>query len=617
MRIRLGILVSIISTLITHGVLAQKAGDFALIDSNGQFQHMSWYNDHKVVVLMSVSTEVSLSAEFQDLLNTANKSSSLNSIKFFLINPGVTEDRDLVNTKFSQFGIPILMDDTQLVSKSLGLETFEEAVIYNPNTFEIEYRGAANTGLLNVIANVQAGNSVQQPELASNHARIAYALPGYDAESSISYSRDIAPIILEKCAECHREGSIAPFSLDSILAVKGWSPMIREVVMTRRMPPGQIDNKVGKRFSSETNLTDEQMRTLIAWIDSGSPVDGDFDPLVDAEWPESEWVLGEPDLVVSIEPQTIPATGVLELKTYPIELNLERDVWLKGSQIVPGDKAVVHHAFASILPPAGGPTPAELAEGILKKMDNVDSERADKVRAKLASMQANGEEIDRVAAIRALGEDVNTGMLFTGNLDGNSAVLAGYAAGYQPSMNPPGVGGILRKGDNIGIEIHYTTSGKETVDETKIGLYFYPDDEVPSIRNTRVFSSTLAIEIPPYTKDHELDTQLTILEDVYLKHITTHMHYRGSRMKYVLEHPNGDKELLLSIPKYSFNWQMLNVLEEPLLIEKGSVIHTIGAFDNSIQNPSNPDPSKTVYFGQQSWDEMFAGIFEWQEVQQQ
>ena len=149
--------------------------------------------------------------------------------------------------------------------------------------------------------------------MVANEVTVSGDSAQYPAEHSVSYEQDIAPILAANCAECHRAGGIGPFALDSYTMALGWSPMIREVLMTRRMPPGQIDPHIHK-FSNDRNLAIADLQKLLSWIDAGSPRDGTTDPLAELDWPDTEWTvpLGPPDLVVEVPPQTIPATGVLD-----------------------------------------------------------------------------------------------------------------------------------------------------------------------------------------------------------------------------------------------------------------------------------------------------------------
>jgi hypothetical protein len=318
------------------------------------------------------------------------------------------------------------------------------------------------------------------------------------------------------------------------------------------MPPGQIDNHVGREIEGVAGLTGEEKQKLIHWIDAGSPADGDVDPLTELSFDNPRYSLGEPDLVYRIAPQEIPATGILDYRYIPVELNLEKDVWVRAMEFVPGDRAVLHHVIAYVSSPA------------------------DRTMRGRETGAARGEQI------------------------------AGFAPGRQPDEFQDSSGRLLRKGSNLLLQMHYTTSGKETVDETEVAIYLH--DSPPE----HVMSSGVAGQrrflVPAFAKEHQLEGEQLIERDAYLYEMTPHMHYRGKYMSYTAEYPDGTSELLLSVPKYEFNWQFSYRLKEPVFLPAGTRLVARGAMDNSDRNPANPDPTKPVHFGLQTRHEMFFGF---------
>ncbi|MEO1931218.1 MAG: c-type cytochrome, partial [Pseudohongiella sp.] len=265
-RLPLCALIAALSTTVTAG---ERVGDFALIDNHGAFQHMTWYNDQNAVVILPQSIGATDQTALIGLLDLQTKYTE-SGVVFFLMNPGLQTDRAAVQADLGSVELPVLMDDAQLVSEMLGLTRLDEAVVYSPKSFEVLYRGPVSEQLEASIQQTLNGDSSELVSIATSGATIEYS--NLAAHSDLSYEKDIAPIIAENCANCHREGGIAPFAMDSNLAVQGWSPMIREVVMTKRMPPGQIDNKVGYKMKNEMNLSDDEMQKLVRWVDAGSVV---------------------------------------------------------------------------------------------------------------------------------------------------------------------------------------------------------------------------------------------------------------------------------------------------------------------------------------------------------
>ncbi|MGB1746984.1 MAG: redoxin family protein [Pseudohongiellaceae bacterium] len=537
--------IPIFTTTAVHG--AERVGDFALLDQHGEHHSMRWYNDKKSVALLvhGLSSEATLSA-LPAYINLKQQYTE-QGVQFFLINPMGRLNREAVQQEIATYtnDIPVLMDDSQKISEALGITQTGEVLLFNPTEFTVNFRGSVGPELEAALQAVISGEKVVASEVTVSGDSVQYP-----AEHSVSYEQDIAPILAANCAECHRAGGIGPFALDSYTMALGWSPMIREVLMTRRMPPGQIDPHIHK-FSNDRNLAIADLQKLLSWIDAGSPRDGTTDPLAELDWPDTEWTvpLGPPDLVVEVPPQTIPATGVLDWQdiTVPV-VGMEKDRWVKASEFIPGDTTVVHHSTVSLTP-----------EGIR---------------------------------------------------DPDVAVLTRYVPGQDPRIELPNTGGLMRKDSTLYVTMHYTTSGKETVDRSKYGIWFYPEDTVPEermqSRMVGLFGSALP-DIPPHEKNFEVSSSFTLREDVNALAYHPHMHFRGVDLRMFADYPDGSREELINIPYYSYLWQLTYNLTEPKLLPAGTTVTAVGHFDNSSQNPFNPDPSATVVYGEQSWDEMFFG----------
>lgn len=545
---------------------ADRVGDFALLDQEGLFHHMAWYDNNKAIAfLIQVNGDAATKAAIADF-EKARASFSEQGVVFMMLNP-LGQSREQVKADMAALGIdiPVLIDDAQVISESMGVARTGEALLYNPSTFEVVYRGSAGKPLADAIAEVIADKPVTVETASVQGTEISYPAREQNLAAGVSYSKEVAPIIAENCATCHREGGIAPFALNSYTMARGWSPMIREVLMTKRMPPAQIDPHVGN-FRNDYVLSNEEQQKLLHWIAAGSPQDGTVDPLAELSWDESKWAFGEPDLIIKIPPQQIPATGVLDYidVVVPIE-GLDRDRWVRASQYVPGDRTVLHHTLNALIEPGKRPQ-----QGLITRYSNPDQ-----------------------------------------------AYITPYIPGADPHVEEPNTGGVLKAGTNIALNLHYTTTGKETVDASEIGVWFYPDGVVPTERRLGdcacIFTPTWT-DIPAYDPDFEQTAEITIPTDANIMAFTPHMHFRGKRMQFVAHYPDGSTEKLLNIAQYNYNWQMEYQLAEPKFVPAGTRVVVTGAFDNSEQNKANPDPSRVVPWGQQSWDEMFFGQVYWKEV---
>jgi hypothetical protein len=606
---------AILASIASAVFAGERIGDFALIDNQGSQHHMAWYDDQNAIVILPQAvgaTDTSALSALQEL----RESYADQGVVFFLMNPGIETDREAVSLDLVSLGVelPVLMDDAQLVTEALGITRLDEAVVYNPKSFELVYRGSAGAELETALQRTLEGSDDSLVTIATGGDEIKYT--GAGADQVPSYVSDVAPIIKENCANCHREGGIAPFAMDSKLALRGWSPMIREVVMTKRMPPGQIDVKVSHKMKNQMNLSDTEMQTLVRWVNAGSPVDGgEIDPLVGIEWPDTKWVigeeLGEPDLIVKIPPQAVPATGVVDYRDIPIDLNLTEDRWVRGSEVSPDKSEVLHHIITTVIPPEGAADPQAL---FVNAINSLPEERAQAIRAEVFAALAAGNPppIDKIFQENP---DIDLGGLLGGS-DPDMGSIAGYAPGNSYNLAEEGVGGLLKAGTNLNLQLHYTTSGKEVSDESEIAIWFYPEGEVPEQRMGGGVGNSFSIAIPPGEKDHEMRLVTHVKEDAEIYSLMPHMHFRGKRMKFVAKYPDGSQELLLSVPDYDFNWQLAHELAEPYRVPAGTEIIATGAFDNSAQNPANPDPTIEINWGEQSWEEMFMGFYSWKNTDQ-
>ena len=543
---------------------ADRVGDFSLLDQDGYHHSMSWYDDHNIIALLVQANDSQAAADALPPFDALKAKYDGQGVEFLMINPMGELNRSAVQAQSLEYGvdIPILMDDARVISEALGIERAGEVLLYNPRSFMVEYRGSVELSE-KAIQEILAGEDVGVALAATSGPTISYA-----AAAVPSYIADIAPILADNCATCHREGGIAPFAMDSHTMVQGWSPMIREVLMTKRMPPGQIDGHIGE-FINDRLITDEEVRNVIAWADAGAPKDGDTDPLTELTWSTSKWSLSDkPDLVLKVPSQQVPATGVLAYRDVAVKIDLDgKDRWIRGSEYIPGDRTVLHHTINSLNFP---------------------------------------EEVGK--RIGALGRN---------NPDKGS--ITPYIPGGTAAFNPPNTGGLLKDGSVLNLNLHYTTNGRETVDESEIGLWFYPEGEIPTERMSGrcacIFPNTWT-NIPSNDPAFEQTATITIGKDANIYSYLPHMHFRGKYMRFFADYPDGSSEELINIAQFNYAWQMSYTYAEPKFVPAGTKITAVGAFDNSAQNPANPDPERTVPWGQQSWDEMFFGAVQWKNIDQ-
>lgn len=540
---------------------AERVGDFSLLDHQGYHHSMSWYDDHKTIALLVQANDSDASAAASADFAALEAQYEDAGVEFFMINPMGKKNRAAVAAKLADYGVdmPVLMDDARVISEALGIERTGEVILFNPSQFTVDYRGSVD-GAKNAIDEILAGEAVSVAQHTTNGSMVSY-----EVRASVpSYSQDIAPVLAENCAACHREGGIAPFAMDSHTMVKGWSPMIREVLMTKRMPPGQIDGHIGE-FLNDMLVDDQDVRNIIAWVDAGAPKDDANDPLTELTWPESKWAFGEPDYIIKVPAQSVPATGVLDYRDVAVPIDIPTDRWLRGSQYIAGDRTVLHHT--------------------INRLDFPGESRGG----------------------------------FLGSGDPNKASITAYIPGATPAMNPPNTGGLIKAGSVLNLNLHYTTNGKESVDEGEIGLWFYPEGEEPAERMSGqcacIFPNTWTT-IPANDPAFEQTASIMLKKDAEIHSFLPHMHFRGKYMRFYADYPDGTQEELINIAQYNYAWQLSYTYAEPKFVPAGTKITAVGAFDNSAQNPANPDPERNVPWGQQSWDEMFFGAVNWKYLDQ-
>ncbi|WP_293677333.1 redoxin domain-containing protein [uncultured Phenylobacterium sp.] len=518
--------------------------------------------DAKVVVLISHMNNCPIVRNLAPALRELEAKYGPRGVKFLMLNSAIQDSPEEIKAEAAEYGfnMPILKDTHQLVGEQLGVTRTAEFYVIDPKTWKVAYRGPLDDRLdygsqkaaaehpwaTNAIEAVLAG----RPAVAAGKptAGCLIDFPERGKVAKISYSKEIAPILEAKCVACHQKGGIGPMQLTSYEMVKGFSPMIREVIRTDRMPPWNVDPHVGK-WADDKSLTAAEVKTVVHWIEQGAPRDGGPDPLARKRPAVAEFPLGKPDLILEIPSYTIPASGVVDYQR-PVAVNpLAEGKWVKASTYVVSQRQGVHHFLS----------------GYLKEVPK------------------DGK----------------------GNESRWGASMGGYAVGAESSLWPKNVGTYLPPGGAIGFQAHYTPFGKEVTDKSKIGLYFYKDGEKPELmmRSSIVVDNT--IKIPAGVARHKETAYIQIPKDMLLYSAFPHAHYRGYASDLWLETPDGKKQQLLAMPRYDFNWQREYTFAEPMKIPAGSRLIANYWYDNSKQNPANPDASKTIVWGDQSWEEMF------------
>jgi hypothetical protein len=359
-----------------------------------------------------------------------------------------------------------------------------------------------------------------------------------------------------------------------------WAKAIKTAVLTKKMPPWFADPHFGK-FSNDRTMVQADIDTLVSWADNGAQAGDPKDAPKPIAWVEG-WRIGKPDMVISMPAAfPVPASGTIDYQYIVIPTGFTEDKYIQLSEARPGNPAVVHHIIAFIREP-GNPWLKEAQPGI----PFVPRERARRAEAD----QKNGDKPRQQDG------------------GGFGDFLAGYAPGTLPNVMKPGQAKLVKAGSDIVLQMHYTANGKAATDISRIGIVFATTQ--PTERVLTIAASNANFAIPPGDSNYQVDSKLTLQDDAMLIDFLPHMHFRGKSFEYRVTYPSGEKETLLDVPHYDFNWQLTYELAKPKLLPKGTVIECTAHYDNSPNNPYNPDPTKEVHFGEQTWEEMMIGFMD-------
>jgi len=362
-----------------------------------------------------------------------------------------------------------------------------------------------------------------------------------------TFAQDVAPIFYARCVSCHRPGEMAPMSLLTYAQTRPWARAIRTRVLDRTMPPWHADAPLDE-FANDRRLRQREIETIVRWVDGGA-LQGDATRTPPPPTYADGWTLGTPDLVLTSDEFKVPPTGTIPMQDFVLPTHLTKDRWLRGVELRPGNRAVVHHVVAI----------------------------------------AMGETTDRSVPMKELQQDF----------------LGASGPGVIPALYTAGTGKLLPARSRIVLQLHYTANGTAVSDRTRLGLYFTNAPPNRMVRSHMFMNRNF--RIPAGHSHYEITTSWVVDDDIHLVDIAPHMHLRGKDFTFTLTRPDGGSIDLLRVPKYDFFWQLFYTFRNPVAVLKGSRIDAIGHFDNSPANKNNPDPTVDVMWGEQTWEEMMAG----------
>jgi hypothetical protein len=377
------------------------------------------------------------------------------------------------------------------------------------------------------------------------------------------FYHDVLPILQQHCQECHRPGEIAPMPFLTYAQTRPWAKAIREQTIARKMPPWFADPAYG-HFANDRSLSQAEIDVLTSWVNAGAPAGDPKNAPAPHEWPEG-WNIGTPDIVFEMPHAfQIPAKGAVDYQYVIIPTSFTEDRWVHKVEVRPSNRSTVHHAVVYIREPG--------------------------------SKWLEGEP-------RGTSFSVPLAKGFT-----TSDLLMVYTPGNSLDEWKPGIAKRIKAGSDLVLQMHYTPNGKATEDRTRVGIVFAKEPPKQAVLSIQM--SNARFVIPPGDPNYRVQVSGTLPNDALLISMFPHMHLRGKAFEYLITEPNGRVETLLKVNHYDFQWQLNYRLTEPQLIKAGTHLTWIGYFDNSPNNPGNPDPTAEVRYGEQSWEEMMIGFFD-------
>lgn len=546
------------------GHIGNQVDDFTLNSHRGVAWSLSEADESPAVVIAFLGTECPLVKLYGPRLSILHQRFADQGVAFVGINAN-RQDSVTEMTQYAekhQIKFPLLKDVGNRVANQLGATRTPEVFILDEDR-RIRYHGriddqygvgfardkAQRDDLAIALEELLAGKKITTPETEAIGCVIG-RVKEIKPQGNITYASHIADIFNRRCVECHRAGEIAPFTLARYEDIPGWEDTILEVIDNGRMPPWFADSQHGT-FKSDTRLSEQEKTLIQTWIKNGMPA-GDLADLPEPPQFTKGWRMPKPDQVIYMrdEPFDVPATGIVDYQYFRVDPGWTEDKYIWATEARPDNRNVVHHIIAYVLPPG-----------------------------------------QRHREFR------------------NRQMLVGYAPGSPPKILTDGIAIFVPAGSQLLFEMHYTPNGTAQRDRSYVGISFMDEQDVKKRLHGRMAINT-NFRIPPRAEDFRVTADYHSTRDELLLEMSPHMHLRGKSFSYEAIYPDGQRETLLNVPKYDFNWQLRYEFAEPKLLPKGTRVLCTATYDNSEKNPVNPDPDKRVRWGDQSWDEMMIGFFD-------
>jgi hypothetical protein len=543
--------------------------DLDLTDSNGVRVRLSEHADGRPFAIVFLGVDCPVARLYAPRLREMAGRLGLEKVRILAVFPDPGDTPAAVATFAGEHRLPFpcVADPGLRLADAVRAMRTPEAFVLDAGR-RVQYRGrvddqyqpgGADRGrptredLFEAAREVAAGRPVSVPVTAAVGCVIDRRRAGH-APPSVTYARDIRPILRDHCVSCHRPGEIGPFPLLTYADARRRAGTIAEAVADGRMPPWHADPRHG-RFRNDRSLSDRQKALIAEWCRLGGPEGEPTESLAPPAEP-GRWAIGTPDAIYTTPRFEVPEAGIIDYQHIHVDPGLTHDAWVRAIEVRPGNRRVVHHCNVFLQPPEST-DPTEL---------------------------------------------YSTGPLRSRN-------LIAWAPGGGPVRFPPGMAKRFPAGFRLHFIVHYTAVGTRQTDRTELGIQFCPAGEVRQEVATQLLDD-LDLTIPPHAVGHRVERSWRAERDVVLLSLFPHMHLRGRSFRYEAEFPDGAREVLLDVPAFDTNWQHRYELIEPRRLAAGTTLRCTAVYDNSAGNPANPDPTATVRAGDQITDEMFNAFFD-------
>ena len=546
----------------------------ALLNLEGEQVAASELAGDQVLVLAYTGVDCPISGKYAARLTRLAAEYGERGVRFYGVNANPHDSRAAIREEIGELelGLTVLKDFRQELTRALGAETTTETYVFDASG-RLRYEGAVDDQytlgaarpaptkrfLSDALDAVLAG---EEPPVSATDAPGCKLtlMPEDELPGALTWSRDIAPILQRNCETCHRPGQVGPFRLDSYEKARGWGEMIASVVSERRMPPWNAHERFDGVFYNERGLRAPEREKIVRWVEEGMALGDPDEAPAPVQWSD-DWRIGTPDAVFAMdrdfyegtalpdEGYRVPRENTVEYQYFAVDTGFTEDKWIRAMEVRPGAAEVVHHVLIAVDDPA---------KGSFGERDLLN-------------------------------------------------YLAVAVPGDTPSIYPEGYAKLLPAGATLVFQMHYTPNGKEAFDRSSVAMIFADEPPIFEVVSQAVIDQS--VHIPAGAENHEWRSDIVFQDEAGIISFFPHMHTRGKDFQYIAHYPDGSQEELL-FTDYDFNWQESYIYPDPIALPAGTRLECIAHYDNSAGNPNNPDPNAPVYWGEQTWEEMFVGYFD-------